>query len=432
MSFHRVRCKMPVCMLILCCIASQSIDCQKAWEHPSDPGAMTKTASRKPGPVSFSGDGMLISNREGSSKVRVQGYLQADGRLFATNLNDRRHDVFLFRRVRPLVEGMLANQVGFRFMPDFGEGNTVIQEAYIEWRSAPFASLRVGKFKTPIGLEVLRPDRDLTFTERSMASALIPLRDLGAQVERSFMKDAITYELGFFSGAEDSANANFEWRGTKDGVARVFFEPFAASGQAALQQLSAGIAVSAGHHYGAPPEFKTIGQETFFHYSAGAVVDGWHRRVSPQASYFCGPVGLLAEYVVSGGALSAGGVHGYLSNRSWELSGSVILTGEKNSYADFRPKHAFAPAEGLQHWGAWEIAIRHSGIDFDANAFPHFAAPASSAKGASESAVGLNWHINRHTKLIMDYEYTSFHMAAADIPRLHSEHVAMTRIQLGF
>jgi len=32
----------------------------------------------------------------------------------------------------------------------------------------------------------------------------------------------------------------------------------------------------------------------------------------------------------------------------------------------------------------------------------------------------------------MDYEYTSFHMAAADVPRLHSEHVAMTRIQLGF
>ena len=432
MCFHCVRRGMPVYVLIVCCLCAQSIDCQKAWEHIPGNGAVVEAADQKIPAVSFSGYGMLVSNREGSNQVKVQGYLQADGRLFAANLNGLRHDQLLFRRIRPLVEGTLANQMYFRFMPDFGEADTIVQEAFAESTSLPYANLCLGKFKTPIGLEVLRPDRDLTFAERSMASDLVPLRDLGAQVEGAYLNSAITYELGFFSGAEDGANANFEWRGTKEGVARVFFEPFAGTGAAPLQPLGIGISASAGPHHGDLPVFRTIGQEILFHYSAGTIADGMHKRVSPQASYFFGPVGVLAEYVVSGATLSAGGLHQYVSNRAWELSGSVMLTGEKNTYADFQPRHDFAPAEDLHHWGAWEIAIRHSALNFDPRVFPLFASPEGSAKGASESAIGVNWHMNRHTKLIMDYEYTSFRMASADVPRMHSERVAMTRVQLGF
>lgn len=430
--FHCIRRGMPAYLLIVCCLCARSIDCQKAWEHIPGDGSLVEAADQNFPRVAFRSNGMLISNREGSSQVKVQGYLQADGRLFAANLNGLQHDQLLFRRVRPLVEGTLADQMYFRFMPDFGEGNTVIQEVYAESTSLPFGNLRLGKFKTPIGLEVLRPDRDLTFAERSMASDLLPLRDLGSQFEGSFLGDAITYELGYFSGTEDGANANFEWHGTNEGVARVFVEPFTGAGITSLQPLGVGVAASAGHHFGDPPVFRTIGQEILFHYAAGTIADGMHKRVSPQASYFFGPVGVLAEYVVSGATLSAGGVHQYLSHHGWELAGSVMLTGENNTYSDFRPRHDFAPAEDLHHWGAWELAVRHSGLDFDANAFPNFASPASSAKRASESAVGMNWHMNRHTKLIVDYEYTSFHMAAGNIPRIHSERVAMTRIQLGF
>ena len=75
-------------------------------------------------------------------------------------------------------------------MPDFGQNNPQIQEAFLELKTVKFAKLRVGKFKEPIGLEVLRSDRELTFAERSLASDLVPLRYIGAQLSGSVLSNS--------------------------------------------------------------------------------------------------------------------------------------------------------------------------------------------------------------------------------------------------
>jgi phosphate-selective porin OprO/OprP len=377
----------------------------------------------------FSWDGFRIANRDGSSELNVYGYLQWDTRLFSNDLKGRSRDVLLFRRVRPLAEGRIANRMAFRFMPDFGEGKSVLQEVYVEWTFNSAAALQLGKFKTPIGLEVLRPDRDMIFVERSTASGLVPTRDLGAQLHGSFWDNALTYALGFFSGAEDGTNANFEWRGSKQGVARIFFEPFT-SNRDKVRPLGIGIAGSLGFNHGAPPKFNTVGQETFFRYSNSSFALGQHRRWSPQANYFSGRFGVIGEYIYSGETIYSNNTSRYLSNRSWNIGGSIILTGEKNRFQGFEPAHPFAPFEGRQHWGAWELEFRHSELSIDKNAFPRYANPATSAQGAVESAAGLNWHINRHTKLVMNYEYTGLQRSAASDHHFSPERAVLTEIQL--
>ena len=392
---------------------------------------MALGADRAQRPATFSHEGFLVSNRDVSSHVKVEGYMQADGRLFAANLKDQPKDVFLFRRVRPIVEGELTHRIGFLFMPDFGEGNAVIQESYAEWRISSFASFSVGKFKTPLGLEVLRPDRDLTFAERSMASDLLPVRDLGGELRTSLLGHAITCEAGYFSGAEDGTNARFEWRGTSEGVGRIFLRPFTAAG-APLQPLGLGVAGSVGRSHHTPPTFLTVGQQTFFRYAPEVWSIGQHKRITPQADYFRGPFGVLAEYVVSGLTVRTSSQHRYLSNHGWQLAGSIVLTGELNSYDGIRPAHAFEPSRSFHHWGAFEIAFRHSYLGLDAEAFPYYASPTASAKTAGESAVGVNWYINRHVKFITDYEYTSFQMATDIVPGLTAERVVITRMQTTF
>ncbi len=396
------------------------------------PTATDQSAIGTRRPVTFSREGFTIANKDKSSLVRVHGYMGADGRFFVANLKDQQQEVFLFRRVRPLVEGTLPNRIDFRFMPDFAEGNAVTMEAYAAWKPSTFFSLTLGKFKTPLGLEVLRSDQVLTFTERSMVSDLLPLRDLGAQLEGSFLQDAITYEAGYFSGAEDGTNANFEWRGTSEGVARIFLQPFVAAGRAPLRPLSLGVAVSAGRSHHTPPTFRTIGQQAIFKYSSGVTAIGQHKRLTPQADYFHGPFGLLAEYAVSGLTVRTSSQRRYLSNRAWELAGSMVLTGERNSYDGIQPAHSFAPTRGFHHWGAWEIAFRHSSIAFDANAFPQYASPADSAKAASEWAMGTNWYVNHYVKFVTDYEYISFQMPSDTVRGLTAERVFMTRLQLAF
>ncbi len=393
------------------------------------PAVRADESSRR---FSWGHEGLLIGSEEGFYSVRIHGYLQSDGRLFVDNLAGRDHAVFLFRRVRPLVEGRLSSGIDFRFMPDFGEGNTVVQEAYAEWNSISALRMRIGKFKTPIGLEVLRSDRDLTFGERSLASDLVPLRDLGGQIEGSFLQDAVGYEVAWLSGTNDGSNANFEWRGSNEAVMRTFFQPFVAAQSNAARELGIGLAASVGTSRNPLPDFKTTGQETFFRYVPGALADGEQRRLSPQARYYLGPVGVMAEYAASGQKVRAGTASRYLSNEGWEVAGSWILTGEKNSFEGIEPAHPLEFSRNARHLGAWEVALRHSTVEFDPHAFPLFAAPGTSADGASESAAGVNWYINRYTRLLVNYEYTGFPSIPASAARSGPEHLFLTRVQLAF
>ena len=403
-------------------------------DNNADPAVQpAKPAPHHYGPVSFRHDGLWFSTEDGSTHLQVHGYVQADNRMFSANTKGEELDTFLFRRMRPLFEGTLFDNVDFRFMPDFGQYNPQIQEAYLELKTLPFAKLRVGKFKEPIGLEVLQSDRYLKFPERSMASDLVPLRYIGAQLSGGILKDSITYEGGYFNGSSDGSNGIFtQWAHGNEGVGRVFLRPFAATGVNVLRQLGFGVAGSSGSQRGTIAGLKTVGQTTFFKYSSTTVADGSHSRLSPQAYYYAGPFGLLGEYVVSSQDVLNKGVVGKLTNQSWQAQGSVLLTGEKNTYGAIRPRNSFEPNRGFRHFGAVEVAARYAQLAMDGTAFSGFAKSTTSAQQAKEVGVGVNWYLNQYVKLVTDYEHTTFRMASAKVTPLHEENVLISMIQLAF
>jgi len=293
--------------------------------------------------------------------------------------------------------------------------------------------LRVGKFKEPIGLEVLRSDRDLTFAERSLASDLVPLRYIGAQLSGSVLSDSITYAGGYFDGSSDGSNGVFtQWAHSNEASVRLFFHPFATTGVSAIRQFGMGVAGSAGDQHGTIAGLKTVGQTTFFKYSSTALANGQHNRLSPQAYYYAGPFGLMGEYVVSSQQVLNKGVTARVKNEAWQIAGSVMLTGEKNAYSGVRPRNASEHVTGFRRLGAVELAVRYSQLRIDGDAFPLFANPKSAAQFAKEQGIGLNWYLNRYIKLETDYEHTGFRMASATVTPLHSENVLVSRIQLAF
>jgi phosphate-selective porin OprO/OprP len=338
----------------------------------------------------------------------------------------------MFRRIRPLFEGTVFKSVDYRFMPDFGQNNPQIQEAYMEWRTFSFAKLRVGKFKEPVGLEALRSDRDLTFAERSMASDLVPLRYMGAQIGGSIFLNSIAYEVGYFNGSNDGSNGNFQWIHDNEVAARLFVQPFATTGIGALRQFGFGMAGSSATQYGSIAGLKTVGQSTFFKYSSKTFANGQHNRISPQAYYYAGPVGLMGEYTVSSQDVVNKKKTADVRNEAWQVSGSVVLTGEKNGYAGIRPRNSFEPNRGFRHLGAVELAVRYSQVRIDGNAFPLFATAKTAAQQAQERGIGVNWYLNRFVKLTTDYEHTTFRMSSINVTPLHSEDVLMSRVQLAF
>jgi phosphate-selective porin OprO/OprP len=394
--------------------------------------SQSSTAAKNAPAVSFGAEGLLFSTHDNAYQLRMHGYVQADDLMFSNNVHGEELDTFFFRRIRPLFEGTLANAIDFRFMPDFGRNNPQIQEAYIEFKSLPFAKLRIGKFKAPIGLEVLQQDRVTTFTERSLASDLLPLRYMGAQVSGAVISNTITYAAGYFNGSNDGSNGNFQWIQANEAAARLFFHPFATTGVKAIRQFGIGVAGSAGDHHGPLAGLKTIAQSTFFKYSSTALANGQHNRLSGQAYYYVGPFGVMSEQVISSQDVRNSGVTRRLKNEAWEVTGSVVLTGEKTSYTGIRPRRSFEPNKGLSHLGALEFAVRYSQVRIDGDTFPLFANPKTAAREAKELGIGMNWYLNRYTKLVTDYEHTTFRMALNSVTPLHDEDVLMSRIQLAF
>jgi len=423
-------------MLVLTTLTLASIGVRAQNNVADAPSGRTAVVTKtKPTPpwVSFTKDGLLFTNKDKSDQLKINGYVQGDGRFFSSDLQNQSPDKLLWRRIRPNFEGTLFNFLDFRFMPDFGQNTAQVQDLYVEVKTLPFLKPRVGKFKTPQGLEALRQDQFSDFVERSLASDLVPLREVGAQLGGSVLANTISYSAGYFNGAPDGSNGNFVWRTSNEGAARIFLQPFLASKIAPLQGIGVGLAGSFANEHGTLPSYKTIGQNSFFKYNK-ASAGGQHNRITPQAWYYAGPLGIITEYTKSSQeVVSSKDVIRRLANEGWQAAGSLFLTGEKNSYkGTIQPKYSFEPNRGIRYFGAWELVGRVSALRVDPSAFPLFADPRKSAQAASEWVVGVNWFPNRYLKIMNDYAHTNFDMASRTATPLHSENVIMTCIQLAF
>jgi phosphate-selective porin OprO/OprP len=380
-------------------------------------------------------DGFTWKSADGAFVLKLRGYVQLDGRFFD---GAAASDTFLVRRARPILEGTAFQIFDFRVMPDFGGGVTLLQDGYVEARFLPALRLRAGKFKPPVGLERLQSATDLLFVERGMPTNLVPNRDVGVQLAGDVANARLQYAVGLFNGVPDGGSGDSDNNDAKDVAARVFTQPFAGGGGVAAD-LGFGVAVSFGDQTGAVaapnlPSFRTAGQLVFFSYrsdgtAAGtSVADGGRTRVSPQAFFYRGHLGILAEYVQSKQEVRRGSTRAELTNHAWQTSISWVLGG-KASYRGVAPAKPFAgPGSGP---GAFELAARYSRLEVDKDAFPTFASPASAAREAPGLGLGVNWWANRNARLMVSFEKTTFDggASAGDRP---DEKVLLTRFQVGF
>ena len=109
----------------------------------------TTTAAAAAPAVRASPTRFSIGTTDGANFVRLRGVAHVDGRHFEGDNSPVTSNTWLLRRVRPMIEGTFANIYDFRFTPDFAQGRTVLQDAYVTARFRPWAAVTVGKFKVP-------------------------------------------------------------------------------------------------------------------------------------------------------------------------------------------------------------------------------------------------------------------------------------------
>ncbi|HJS72851.1 MAG TPA: porin, partial [Vicinamibacteria bacterium] len=259
--------------------------------------------------VGASRDGFQFRSGDGNFNLRVRGYLQADGLFVESEGTDVATSTFLMRRVRPVFEATMFKRFDFKVMPDFGLGDTVLQDGYLDARFAPAFNVRAGKYKSPFGLERLASATDLLFVERGIPTGLVPNRDVGLMLHGDVAKSRISYQAGLFNGVVDGGSADLDSGDGKDFVGRIMTHPF--RGRAVsdgLQSLGVGLAASVGTQEGSLtspnlPNLRRQSRASYFRYRSDgtlagtSVADGDRRRLSPQGYFYSGRLGVLWEYV---------------------------------------------------------------------------------------------------------------------------------------
>jgi phosphate-selective porin OprO/OprP len=400
--------------------------------------------------------GFTIGDVDRQFELKLQGLLQVDGRrIFFSDdpvLRDRT-DTFLIRRARLYFDATVLGLVDARIMPDFGNNQTALVDAYADIHPTAWLRLRVGKFKPPIGLERLQTDAYVPMPERALDSNLSTQRDVGAMLWGDIANAAVHYEIVWLNGNPDGTLTDIDDEHAKTYGGRLFLRPFQLGDLHALGDLGFGFAFETGNEKGSVtltngvavntwlPTFKSVSQNTIYSYLTSAtdptlIVFAQHRhtRLNPQFYYYNGPVGLLAEWVKEDQGVTKGATDGTVNNQAGHVLASWVIGGE-NSYDGVRPK---APASwAKKDLGAFELVVRYSWLEVAEAAFqpPEFADPSKSVREAKEWAFDVNWWLNRNVKIYAFWGHTTFEggagktTAVTDRP---TENVGIARVQVAF
>jgi phosphate-selective porin OprO/OprP len=376
-------------------------------------------------------NGITIRSNDQNFLLRIGIDMQVDNRTFLGVSSVPLSDQILIRRARPALSGTVYKYVDFYFRPDFGQGTTVLYEAYLQLNYFSQANLRVGKFKPPVGLERLQSDDDTSFIERGLPTLLVPSRDIGYQVSGDVVKQRVSYTAGVFNGVPDNGLSDTSPSDHRDYAARIFLTPFLPDAKSPLSGLGVGIGASSGNDDGiALPSYKTFGQNTFFSFASGVTAMGHRTRLAPQAYYYNGPLGLLTEYTLAEEGLQKGTVRRDVAFRSWQVQASYLLTGDKKGFATLTPRKNFDPKN--HGWGAVELAARTGDFSVERGFFDYgFGTVATSPRNAREWVGGVNWYLNRVVRVSADYGYTKFGGGAA-LGNRPTERALLQRFQINF
>ncbi|MCC7007515.1 MAG: hypothetical protein IT184_01740 [Acidobacteria bacterium] len=379
--------------------------------------------------------GVVVQSTDGDNRLTLGGILQVDGR-FVDESSTTAVDTFAIRKARLVMGGRVAKYFEFRIVPDFGNGQATLADAYFDFLISPALRIRAGKDKSPVGYELLISDAAVLFLDRSLSSGLVPNRDVGIQAQGDLAGGTVAYAAGVLNGVPDgtSSTTDTDTNGGKDLAARVAVRPFRSlpAWGGALRGLGFHLGGSTGEQAGALPAYRTSGGQTYFAYapagssSPAVVASGRRSRTAPAVFYYYKSFGAFAEYVRTTQPVARAQSVVDATNHGWDVTASYLLTGEAATAGLPAPATPFDPSKGS--WGALQIVARCAALTIDPAIFEAGLAATGASRRAQQFTIGLNWYPTAAVKYYLDYERTSFDTPAPGARP--TEHVISFRLQL--
>src|SRR5438445_1768498 len=168
-------------------------------------------------------EGFFLRSADNNFHMRVTGQIQADYRAYMDRLDFTDIDRFFLRRARFGIEADMFKYYEFRFLPDYGQGQALIQDAYLNVHYWDAFQVEAGKFKQPMSYEQLIQDRYVPTMERSLFDQLVPQRDEGIMLHGyKLFDDRLDWAAAVSNG---EINGNTDTNDHKDVNARIAVRP---------------------------------------------------------------------------------------------------------------------------------------------------------------------------------------------------------------
>ncbi len=321
-----------------------------------------------------------------------------------------------FRRARLYISGAVYEKVIFKAQYDFAGGDADFKDVYLGLKKLPgVGTLKVGHFKEAFGLEELTSSKYITFMERSLPVIFAPSRNTGIGVNNTALNKRLTWAAGLFLdtggyGDEDDAE------NSAAATARITGLPWY---QGKDRLLHLGLSYSnrdakdGAVEYDQSPEAHLAPDFV----DTGSIAADSENRFGVEAALVYGAFSLQGEYMGANVATPDGSDPSFSGYYAYA---SYFLTGEhrayKNSTGTFdrvKPKTNF----GKGGTGAWEVALRYSGLDLKDN-------PIQGGE-LEDVTFGLNWYLNPNVR-------TMFNYVLADLDTVGNADIVQLRFQVDF
>lgn len=376
--------------------------------------------------------------------LRITGQIQADYRSFLDGADSTDIDTFLVRRARLGIEANVFKYYEFRLLPDFGQSQPQIQDAYLNVHYWDAFQIEAGKFKQPFSYEQLIQDRFVPTMERSMIDQLVPARDEGVMIHgQKLLGDRFDYAVAVSNGEQ---NGNTDTNDNKDLTARVVLRPFRDPCAFALEGLQIGMSGGAGVEQESiiPTTLRTPATVPWFQFNSGVRANGLRNRWSPELSYFYGPLGFASQYfwMTQDIQSATSSLPVNVPFEGFYFLSTFLLTGEeRTTYSQaITPLRPFDPNCPFACGGAWELVARASRLQVGEVVFTpgsaRLANPSLYSPAATEMTLGCNWYLNKLVRVQLNWEHSWFDTPVRLGPGtgglLSSEDALLTRFQVIF
>lgn len=363
-------------------------------------------------------DGILVLRSKNNSgyKIWFDNRVQTDGAVFfgEPSWADGISNDFSIRRARFAVKAQINKDWYGEVDMDMANGVFELKDAIIRYTGLENWQFQMGSFKEIFSLQRNNSSRYLQFIERPMVcSALAPSRHLG--LNANYYNKGLFLNLGIMGqeieGEETRSfvEESSKGKGPDNGLTYTFKAVY----QPGWNKTDWGMHIGAAASYRNPKTSdETFGKMRYSTRNSTSInrkkyidtgdfdFDHYIRYTAELAGYW---KGFRGEAVYMGNTTYLPNNAGTKMFSGWYVQGGYLLFGGQQRYDGAGAK--FTRVKRGQKWGDVELCGRVEYIDL--NADKALAADDQKIMGGSSMAyaVGLNYYINDHVKVQLNWQY---------------------------